>query len=337
MKNNQINTLRACPRIFTRTFFKPERDLFKQSQIVQIKIKKKVGLSQHENSENVCNQKLNMTNRTIETRLGKIEYASVGNGIPIIFIHGGHSNCNETLFHKGFDLNRHQLITPSRPGYGNTPLNNNRTPGQSADLIAELISHLSIKKCVVYGISAGGLTAIELAAGHPDKVEKLILASAISKKWLDKNASTYKTARIIFNPKMEKFTWGIVRGFSKIFPGMIAKSFYAQFSLQPKHKLDKNDVAGLVSALMGYRSKSGFMNDIDQEIDSNVFGKIKCPALIVHSKNDNSVSLDHALNSNKKIENSKLIELDNEWGHLFWIGKDSEQSINRIIAFIDER
>ncbi len=29
------------------------------------------------------------------------------------------------------------------------------------------------------------------------------------------------------------------------------------------------------------------------------------------------------------INNSKIIELDNEWGHLFWIGKDSNESIKK--------
>jgi pimeloyl-ACP methyl ester carboxylesterase len=62
----------------------------------------------------------------------------VGNGFPILFIHGGHSNCSETLSHTGFDLEKFQLITPSRPGYGNTPLKGNGSPKQAADWIAGL-------------------------------------------------------------------------------------------------------------------------------------------------------------------------------------------------------
>jgi len=36
------------------------------------------------------------------------------------------------------------------------------------------------------------------------------------------------------------------------------------------------------------------------------------------------------------IENSKLVALDNEWGHLFWIGNDSKHSIRKTIEFIIE-
>jgi len=285
----------------------------------------------------VCKQKKKkLNNKIINTRLGDIEYCSIGKGIPIIFVHGGHSNCNETLCHKGFDLEKFLLITPSRPGYGKTPLDGNLTPKQAADLIIELINHLSIDKVIVYGISAGGLTALELAGNYPNKVSKLILASAISKKWLDKQGKIYKTARRMFNPRMEKFVWGMVRFFSRILPNMMAKSFYPQFSKKPKHKLNKDDVKELISTLKHYNSKTGFLNDIDQNISDEIIKKIKCPTLIIHSENDTSVSFEHALQANEMIENSEIAKLNNEWGHLFWIGKDSNESIRRTIEFSEK-
>ena len=216
-----------------------------------------------------------MNSTVINTSFGDIEYRSIGKGIPVVFIHGGHSNCYETLSHKGFDLSKFQLITPSRPGYGKTPLEGNRTPKEAAALIASLMEYLSIDKAVIYGISAGGLTAIELAANYPDRINKLILTSSISKKWLTKDEKIYKTAQIIFNPKIEKLTWGMVMFFSNIFPAMIAKSFYSQFSSFPSHKLNREDIRELVSALQQYRSKRGFLNDIDQDINEETIKKIK--------------------------------------------------------------
>lgn len=277
-----------------------------------------------------------MSSKVINTRLGEIEYCSIGKGIPVLFVHGGHSNCKETLCHKGFDLEKFQLITPSRPGYGKTPLNNNGTPKQAADLIVELLNHLLIDNVIVYGISAGGLTAIELASNYPNKVNKLILASAVSKKWLDDKGKIYKTAKKMFNPKIEKFVWGMVRFFSSIFPNMIAKSFYPQFSKNPVYKLKKDDIQELISTMKFYNSKMGFLNDIDQNINNEVITKIKCPTLVIHSENDNSVPLEHAKYANKMIEKSRIEILQNEWGHLFWIGTDSKRSIEKIIAFIKE-
>jgi len=285
----------------------------------------------------VCKQKKQkMNSKVINTKLGDIEYCSIGKGIPIIFVHGGHSNCNETLCHKGFDIEKFQLITPSRPGYEKTPLNENRTPKEAANLILELLVYLSLDNVIVYGISAGGLTAIELASNYPNKVNKLILASAISKKWLDEQGKVYKTAKKMFNPKIEKIVWRMVRFFSRFFPNMIAKSFYSQFSTNPVHKLNKADIQELIATMKHYNSKTGFLNDIDQNINDEIITKIKCPTFIIHSENDNSVSMEHPEYANKMIENSKIEILQNEWGHLFWIGTDSQKSIEKTINFIEE-
>ena len=273
---------------------------------------------------------------TIKTGRGQIEYSIIGNGKPILFIHGGHTNCNSTLWHKGFDINKYQFISPSRPGYQNTSLNTNKTPRQAADLIISLLDYLSIDKVILYGVSAGGLTTIEVASNYPERVNKLILASAVSKEWLDKNGKLYRTARLLFNPKVEGIVWGMIRLLSGLFPNMIAKSFYPEFTTNLLHTLKKEDVNELLSMFKNFSSGTGFINDIDQNIDNDVISRIKCPTLIIHSKNDNSVPFEHALHSEKMIKNSKLVGLDNEWGHLFWIGNDSNESIRKTIEFIEQ-
>jgi pimeloyl-ACP methyl ester carboxylesterase len=278
-----------------------------------------------------------MHEEVIHTKLGRIEFQLKGKGLPILFVHGGHSNCREELAHKGFDLEHFQLITPSRPGYGQTPLDGNTTPRQAAALLVALLDYLSIDKVVVYGISAGGLTAIELAAQYPHRVSALILASAISQKWLDPNGATYQTAKRIFRPGVERMTWGMVRLFSRLFPGLIARSFYPQFSKNAKPSLSKEDVQELVTSMQHYQSKSGFINDIDQTIPVGVIEKVVCPTLIIHSENDNSVPLAHARHANEMIANSKLEVLQNKWGHLFWIGADSSASIATTIDFLQAR
>lgn len=272
----------------------------------------------------------------IDTNLGSIEYSSVGTGVPIVFIHGGHSNCREKISHKGIDLSKFRLITPSRPGYGKTPLKGNQTPEKSAALIVALLDALSLEQVIVYGISAGGPTAVELAARYPGKVFKLILASAVSKKWLDENGKIYKTAQLIFKPGIEKFTWGMVRFFSRIFPNVIARSFYPQFSEYPVHKLKTEDTNELISGFKHFNSGQGFLNDIDQVLSESIIAKVKCPTLIIHSKNDSSVPISHAEHAHARIENSELEILDNEWGHLLWIGDDAKETLPRIIRFMEK-
>ena len=49
-----------------------------------------------------------------------VEYSVVGKGAPILIMHGGHSNCKEELGYSELTGNGYSVITPSRPGYGNT-------------------------------------------------------------------------------------------------------------------------------------------------------------------------------------------------------------------------
>ncbi|MCG8410281.1 MAG: alpha/beta hydrolase [Bacteroidales bacterium] len=274
--------------------------------------------------------------KKIQTDKGVIEYSVIGKGIPILFLHGGHSNCKETLFHKGFDLAKYQLITPSRPGYGETPIRDNTTPEKAADLIMELLNNLGVKKVVLYAISAAGLTSIQFASKYPEKIDKLILASAVSKKWLNKNKPIYKIVKKIFNPKTERIMWGTIRLFALLFPKIIAKNFYRQFSKNKPHKLDKDDINELLTTFKHFNSKYGFISDIEHDIDEKRISEIKCKTFIIHSKNDNSVPFEHAQYANKMIKDSTIIGLDNEWGHLFWIGKDSYNSVKKTIQFIEQ-
>ena len=198
---------------------------------------------------------------------------------------------------------------------------------------------MTLDEVIIYGVSAGGLTAIELAAKYPNKVKKLILASAVSMEWLNLKGKTYKTAKKMFAPNIQGIIWKIIRFFGKIFPRMIANNFYSQLSKKKSHRLRKEDIQELISALNKYCSNEGFINDINQlhhETNEKIISQIKCPTLIIHSEYDNSVSLEHARYANRMIDNSTIKILQNEWGHLFWIGQDSNESIKTTIKFIEK-
>lgn len=272
----------------------------------------------------------------VETRLGWIEYCSIGEGTPVLFLHGGHSNCNERLCLKGFDREKYQLIVPSRPGYGNTPLDNNRTPREAAALIAELIKYLGLESVVLYAISAGGPTAIAFAATFPGMARKLILASAVTKEWMNKNEWMYRVASMMFRPAIQAYSWAMIHTMSRLFPSITAKQFFRQFSSVKPHLLEKRDRHELIAALSRYASNEGFMNDLNQLGVDEEIAYVNCPTLIIHSAHDNSVPIDHALFAKRMIGNSRIEILQNEWGHLIWIGSDSEEAFRKIEQFIVE-
>jgi pimeloyl-ACP methyl ester carboxylesterase len=276
-----------------------------------------------------------MTTQVIKTTKGTVEYSSIGIGIPILFVHGGHSSCNENLFHKGFDTQRFCLITPSRPGYGKTPLANLVSAKDTAELFIALLDELKLKSVFVIGISAGGLTAIELASKFPDRLNKLILISAVTKKWMTFEDTTYQKAKRLFSPAFEKYSWGLFRFFYILFPKLMARTMFKELSNFRPIDITKDEVDELYAMIKLQRSREGFIIDLDQNIDQNIISEIQTPTLILHSSKDNSVNIDHAKNAHNNIKNSTLKIYDNTWGHLLWLGQESRNPIEDTLKFID--
>jgi pimeloyl-ACP methyl ester carboxylesterase len=266
-----------------------------------------------------------MTISIIETPKGKIEFSLHGQGKAILIVHGGHIDCRETIFQKGLDPDEFCFITPSRPGYGNTPLTEaNKTPKGTAALFIALLEELKVTKATVIGVSAGGLTAFEIAANHPDRVESLVLLSALTKNWFNKSEPIYKNGKRFFAPGMEQFTWFMYRLFFRLFPGMMARTMFRSLSTYRPIEYTEEELKELKQLTINMRSGHGFVNDLDQTIDESVLAGITCPTLILHSENDNMVADSHPQNALNRIKNSSLETFNNRWGHLLWLGTDYE-------------
>jgi pimeloyl-ACP methyl ester carboxylesterase len=155
------------------------------------------------------------------TRFGAIEYADDGDGPPVLVSHplfGGFDigiNTGRAYLGPGF-----RLIAPSRFGYLGSTLPVGAAPADQADAFAELLDALDLDTVPVFGYSAGGPAAIQLALRHPQRVGALVLlASALPGRsgrppkpvarllfgdlffWLIGHAGTTLAARILGMPK----------------------------------------------------------------------------------------------------------------------------------------
>jgi pimeloyl-ACP methyl ester carboxylesterase len=101
-------------------------------------------------------------------------------GIPLVLIHGGGSTIESTFGN----------ILPSLAAQGKVVAVELQAHGRSsdrdsalsfeqdADDLAGLLGFLKIEKADIFGFSNGGNTAMQVAIRHPEKVNKLIIASA---------------------------------------------------------------------------------------------------------------------------------------------------------------
>lgn len=104
---------------------------------------------------------------------------------PLVLLHGGGSTI-ETSFGKVLPLlaKTRQVIAFEQQGHGHTADIADRPFGfeQSADDTVELLQHLKIEKADFFGFSNGGNIALQIAVRHPNRVRKLVVASAMFKR-----------------------------------------------------------------------------------------------------------------------------------------------------------
>ncbi|HXS37080.1 MAG TPA: alpha/beta hydrolase [Flavipsychrobacter sp.] len=114
----------------------------------------------------------------------KMYYEIHGTGSPLILLHGGGSTIYTSFGRILPALSKtHKVIAIELQNHGHTGQRSvPETFKQDADDVAELMRQLDISSADILGFSNGGHTTLELAINHPEKVHKIIVASAFYKR-----------------------------------------------------------------------------------------------------------------------------------------------------------
>ncbi|MFC0504771.1 alpha/beta fold hydrolase [Micromonospora costi] len=106
-------------------------------------------------------------------------YETHGTGRPLVLLHGG--LCSGEMFAPILPTlaDHHQVILVDLQGHGRTAdVDRPLDLTLMADDIAALIDHLGLQKPDLVGYSLGGGVALQVAVRHPQKVGRLVTASA---------------------------------------------------------------------------------------------------------------------------------------------------------------
>jgi 2-hydroxy-6-oxonona-2,4-dienedioate hydrolase len=110
----------------------------------------------------------------IDTRAGALEFAVVGDGPPLMMIHGTGGGFDQgLLFAAGLRQRGFRIVAPSRFGYMGSAFPDDASPSHQADVLVDLLDHLGIDRLPVVGGSAGALTAAEFALRHSSRCSHL--------------------------------------------------------------------------------------------------------------------------------------------------------------------
>lgn len=106
-------------------------------------------------------------------------YEVAGTGKPLVLLHGAYMNNDTWGGLKESLAEKYQVIAVETQLHGRT--GDRDTPityeNMSADIVG-LLDHLKIDKAIFVGYSMGGATAIRVAIDHPERVERIVAASA---------------------------------------------------------------------------------------------------------------------------------------------------------------
>jgi 2-hydroxy-6-oxonona-2,4-dienedioate hydrolase len=122
------------------------------------------------------------TSRTLSTKNGDLHFHEVGNGPPLVLLHGsgpgvsGWANYGSNL--SAF-ADRFRTLVLDLPGFGRSydPEENPTLHGPEA--VMALLDGIGIERAAIIGNSLGGGIAARVAATHPERVSRLVTLGGV--------------------------------------------------------------------------------------------------------------------------------------------------------------
>jgi pimeloyl-ACP methyl ester carboxylesterase len=277
-----------------------------------------------------------MKSQIAQTSRGPIEYTMLGSGPAVLVCHGTSSNCFSTdtstpLVKAGFSM-----LTPSRPGYGRTPLSAGPSAAEAAQALIALLDCLAVRSCAVVAISGGGPTGVALAAGFPERVKRLVLVEAVTYPENRPNEPGYKSQMAFYGP-LHPLLWGMLGLMSRLSPPTMARQTLAIFSTHNPEdglrQLSPEGIRAICRFYQGRSSRKGALADNAQTVGADLLEAIRQPVLVIHSREDNAVPFSHAEWSIQHIPQAELCEAGIT-GHFFWVDPSFPRICQEIVSFL---
>jgi len=261
--------------------------------------------------------------RIVETRHGPVEYATLGDGSPILVLHGTSGGWDQGLASaRGLVAHGFRLIAPSRFGYLRTPLPADSSAEAEADTWAGLLDTMGIKRLPVIAFSAGAAAAVQLALRHPERVSALVLivpgAGGLCAMRAVAPPRFVLNALYRFNLPM----WLVMRIAPRIMYRLVAVPTSLIPSLAPDERARLDEAIDLILPVTARRL--GVLNEGTTQGSAREYplARVAAPTVLISAADDLYNTLPVARHAATVIPHSRLIELTTG-GHLL-LGRGKE-------------
>ena len=243
-----------------------------------------------------------------ETMVGdvRIVYQISGDGLPLVCCHA--FSCDHTMWdhHRARFSQTHRMITFDQRGSGDSDhpvwkdgIDNPYTIEAFAEDVRGVMDELGIEKARILGFSMGAATALRFATLWPERVERLVVASAMASRLPEEIISRSKKVEEVLAREGVEETY----------------RFY--FKDNPLFKDVKKDMTGGVMVYAKKATAHGFLGSFRVTIDRpslvDELHRIQAPTLVIVGERDKHYLADAELMSNT-IPNARKVVLENA-GH----------------------
>jgi pimeloyl-ACP methyl ester carboxylesterase len=251
--------------------------------------------------------------RRVELPGASVNYVEIGEGPPIVFVHGisgSWQNWLENLPHFGRDR---RAIALDLPGFGASPM-----PSWELDmpaygrLLHDFCEKLGIEGATVVGNSMGGFIAVEAVTAAPGHFDRLVLVSAagIINTWNpEERAVATAWAWKVFGPQYARRSRFIVSR-------RRAREFVFRPFVRYPARLREDLLLEQIES--GLKQADGFGPALHAVIRHDIrerLAEIEMPTMIVWGQSDRVIPVSAALSYHRRIPHSRL-EIFERTGHV---------------------
>ncbi len=274
----------------------------------------------------------------VQTPCGQIEYASSGDGPPVLVVHGAGGGFDQGMaFAQPLVAQGFRVVAMSRFGYLRTPLPNDASAEAQADAHACLLDALKIARTAVVGASAGAPSSMQFALRHPKRCAALVLlvpAAYVPRESNGPSLNAPAITQVLFDTalRFDFIYWSATRvARNALVRGLLATPPEVVEQADASERARVVDIVDQIMPISPRRR--GLINDgrVVSSLPRYELERIAAPTLLVSVADDLYGTYDAARYSAQHIPGARFAGYD-EGGHV-WVGHQDDV-MSRIGSFL---
>ena len=299
-----------------------------------------VVLIAYERDMRAARERIAAGSQIAQTRCGPIEYAVLGDGPPVLFVHGAGGGFDQglemaaSLAKDGFTV-----VLMSRFGYLRTPLPADASAAAQADAHACLLDALKIERAAIAGGSAGAPSAMQFALRHAERCSALVLLVPAAYVPRASNEAPLKTppgTPLLFETALRSdfLFWAMIR----LAPATVMRALLATppEDVRAASADEQARMAEMMEIILPVsRRRLGLLNDaaVISTLPRYQLERISVPTLVLSVADDLFGTFEAARYSASHIPHARFVGYATG-GHL-WVGHHQEV-LSEIAAFLKQ-